>query len=655
MPRNDITPIGDGSVGIDSSITDTSAKQIQEAVSEQNLKWQLGVNSSMKGIYNAVLSMVSRWSAADKINLIVAYGDPSRISKTPSDDELNQALATILISRMRKEDLKKILGEQESQAKNLLRDVRNIETSTTNKNKRYFSLKDLNNVYNRTGKMSANDKQLLKGLKRDFNIDIPRIYRKEALPNLRKELTSLLSGYNKMEIAKIANRLGISFEDGIAEKNLITQIINKVNLYAALLLGRQRGIRNIGMSQEELDGIEDLLSYTSFAWLTGKPVLSTFDFAQKRIAAKNAKKIMAANKKNLRERLSVTKGSKIDRNGNRKPKFFSFRSKARTESARGLGRMIFSSSLLSNLTDDDFVSIAERMGIPDIDKMNIDQIKSEVYMMVGSEEEGIKSSLTDLIALSAKPASGIKFISKRRQKKKNEIIERIKQQRAAGFLKNIIKDSAAASQEYSDKIPVVSINESGKISSEAILKAVPVINVGDIHAGRIQSRKEADEAKNALNLGTNTKYKKLEPYLNSLLLNVNTRHFGRRRNGKFLFDVNDKNNKFPFSLDDLKTINDRGVALNNRNNETINSINNQTDILTQILNASKNTNNTINATIPSQFGLLGKTLTKFYNNFNAEENVPQSWYDLVKNKSNTPSDKQQKYYDSLKGKSNIKL
>ena len=37
--KNDITPVGDGSVGLDPSITDAAAQEINKAVSENNLKF----------------------------------------------------------------------------------------------------------------------------------------------------------------------------------------------------------------------------------------------------------------------------------------------------------------------------------------------------------------------------------------------------------------------------------------------------------------------------------------------------------------------------------------------------------------------------------------------------------------------------------------
>ena len=145
--KNDITPVGDGSVGLDPSITDAAAKEINKAVSENNLKWQLGRNSAIGGVYDSVLRMVQRWSAMDKINLISAYGDPSRISKSPSDDELNQALATILVAYLSKDDLKKIIGDQERISQTLSRDVKKTNAATNSKAKRYFNISNYRSQY----------------------------------------------------------------------------------------------------------------------------------------------------------------------------------------------------------------------------------------------------------------------------------------------------------------------------------------------------------------------------------------------------------------------------------------------------------------------------------------------------------------------------
>lgn len=556
--KNDITPVGDGSVGIDSSINDINAQQIQRAVSEQNLKWQIGQNSSIKGIYNATLMMVRRWSAADKINLISAYGDVTRLSKTPSEDELNQALTTILISSMRKEDLKKILGEQEAVANQLAKDVRKTNSTTTDKAKRYFRMGNINSYFNETGKNAANTKQLLKGINKTSKFKIDKVFRKNVLPKLRQEIISVLSGFTNKDLAQLAEKMNVDFEDGVADKILREQIANKVNLYVAVLLGKQKGISHIGLDPDELEAIEDLLNLTSFAWVTGNATIGPNELAEKKLMAMQAKKRLNAQLKFQKDRYKIF--SKRDTGKLKQKNYLINRNKPNVQ--RGIGRKIFDSSLFDDFTDEDYIKLAISLGL-NVDRP-LDDIKIDVQRIVGAEEQSINSSTNKLNKIEKKLQK--KPDSQKLIKQKQDAEYEVSTKKSASVLNRLLKERVSAAQEYSDQVPVVSINESGKISSEAILKAVPVVVVGSLNAGRLQSKEQAKEAKKEENILINSRTNSLRDIVNDTdtldLIRLGmiykdgkfNKYLNRLRDSDYIVEDKDKTNALGVSINPLSAI-----------------------------------------------------------------------------------------------------
>ena len=496
--KNDITPVGDGSVGLDPSITDAAAKEINKAVSENNLKWQLGRNSAIGGVYDSVLRMVQRWSAMDKINLISAYGDPSRISKSPSDDELNQALATILVAYLSKDDLKKIIGDQERISQTLSRDVKKTNAATNSKAKRYFNISNYRSQYSNAAQSAANDKQLIKGIKKGFKFSIDKIFRKEALPRLRKEIDSVLKGFTNQDLAELCVRMGIMFEDGTSAKLLRNQIINKINLYVSILLGKAKGVSHIGLTPDELSAIEDVLNLTSFAWITGSSAIGPNVLGEKKKIAMNAKKRFEAQVSLLRDRSKATRKRKNSKY---------------SKISRGIGRAMMNTDLL-NISDGEYENLALSLGI-DINNKTIDQIKAEVQLLIGSEERDILKRQEKLAKVQQKLKDSPD--SKRLRRKFQDLSENLKAREKSSTLNALLKEKNTLAQDYSDKIPVITLNESGKIASEAILKAVPVVVVGTTAGGRIQSKEEAAEARDNT-LFTN-KQKNLESFRAKLFAN----------------------------------------------------------------------------------------------------------------------------------------
>lgn len=482
MARNNITPIGDGSVGIDSSIKDTAAQQIQEAVSQQNLKWQLGQNSSIKGVFNATLQMVSNWSDPDKMNLISAYGDPTGISKHPTSEELNQALATILVSRLKKEDLKKIIGDEEVKNKQLLKDIRVTSAKTSARNRSYFRMSNINSSGLVDDTNIRTSKKLLQNIKRKgFTFSADKWVKKDALPKLRKSLFKLLKAFDRRRIAEIAVGMGIDFYDGESIKDVSTKIINKINLYVAVLLGKAKGVSHLGLDPNEMETIEEVLSMTEFAWVVGNTTLTPIDIGKKRRLAMEAKNRMIAEREKLKDRLKIDK--KIKRNKHGRPKLKIFNKIARQ--SREAGEVAKQIPELNELLSDPekVKDLARGFGIPFDETTDLKDIANQVLTYIGADFTSYQR------AMKKAKTSRFKSVRKRAEEEAKNI-------RANSTMGALLKQKRDLQQEYSDKIPVITLNSSGKIASEAILKAVPVVIAGYTGGGgRLQSSEEAAAAR----------------------------------------------------------------------------------------------------------------------------------------------------------------
>jgi hypothetical protein len=113
MPNT--TPLnGDPTSGIgrDQAVTSQLGKQIQGAVSRANLESRVKTNESIKGLYENVQKMVSRWSIEDKMNVIRAYGNTENLKKNSSEADINNETTLTLISNIDKDELKKIVQSE---------------------------------------------------------------------------------------------------------------------------------------------------------------------------------------------------------------------------------------------------------------------------------------------------------------------------------------------------------------------------------------------------------------------------------------------------------------------------------------------------------------------------------------------------------------
>lgn len=445
----------EGAVGVDSSVSSQQAKEIQQQISRNNLRYQLTINSKLKDVFELTQKMVSKWSKEDKINLLQGYQVDREVSKKPSDAELNDLVTEVLIANLDKNELKSLVSQQKAVSDKLLPKVRTANAKAANINRKRFGLSSFNEIYDRSKNISK-DSTLMKSIKstdRSFKADKGV---KNALPGLRKELTKLLSGYTDMMLIETALSMGIDFPQGTKPKDIIKMIINKVNMYVLMVTGKSKGGLTTGVSFSDIDAIEQLLQMTSASWVTGRPGLTNPEIMAKKKQAENARKEMAARIKENKQQQKAKGRYKRKLSWNKAAYDIDDRIEA--------------------LSKQDIESLAQEAGIKiDMsDPASVDDAKKQLTAILS--EETITENKYKQKAEAA--ASSGKF------KKEKKMLGLA----GPGRLTKAVAELGKTDQDMlSDGLPLVRFNDAGNLISESILSAVPVFLVGtSSKLGKIQ-------------------------------------------------------------------------------------------------------------------------------------------------------------------------
>lgn len=280
-----------GSVGVDDEYSSYAAAEVGLSVSRQEYQRGIRENASIKGVYQAVISYLSKLSDQDIAARLNEYGDAKYLGKSFNRATAIDQLAESMIVRLSKKDLMQIMGTVDTENKrfitNTLKD-RNSKTSA-------FSIGSLQSYADEIGDANISKrkgrKQLREMLSRETSkyAGVEGIFNKRhGLPKLYKEVLLLYRNARPDELAETALGIGISFDDGIEEKELVSRIANKVCLYAAMILGKTKIVAAIG--GEQVQNIKRILQFTTFAYVAGLQRMSPDQIMQERMAMEVARR-----------------------------------------------------------------------------------------------------------------------------------------------------------------------------------------------------------------------------------------------------------------------------------------------------------------------------------------------------------------------------
>lgn len=370
MPVKKVNPVAKvGSVGVDDEYQSYDAVDIALAVSRQNYRSELKSKSQIRGLYEAVVTYLSKLSNEDIAARLEQYGDAKYIKMRRngsfSRSQAIDQLAESMIIRLSKRDLEKIVRTAETENKQIMSDLERDRKKKLSA----FTLLSLQSYSEELGdadlskrKGTKQFKKMLKAQDAEYKPITDIFNRKHGMGKLYKELVNVLKYMTPIDLQQTALSVGVTFEDGIKANSLISRIANKCCMYAALLMGKTKLVMAIGGDQAT--AIEDLFLYTSFAYLNSRSrSISRKDIEEK--------------KKNIKLR---QKELKIKQKARKR--------KAHTEDWAALSRGIKAEGV------DDVGAILAKLGttLNNIKHRNANAMQSEVFNMTDAERNAVRTT-----------------------------------------------------------------------------------------------------------------------------------------------------------------------------------------------------------------------------------------------------------------------
>jgi hypothetical protein len=287
--RNNTTSIGMGGAPRLTSrgFNDMTARAISTEVARANYRKSFRSNFKVAELRNYVFKMVSSWSKEDKMAILAQYGDVKNVMRMGGRN-INEQLTETLIIRLKEEDIQVLLRDIKSDELGLARKVRGIRNSQK-KMASSFSTRNFEDIYN-VARDTRNNRGIERAIRQyDNSFRIPRRVLRE-FPTLRRELAQVIPEiYDRVEMAGLAHRMSIEFNDGISQRDLVTRIINKTLLYVSLIMGRTRMSYSSAILQPE--PYRELLQYTTYSWVAGSSGMGRDGITTLRQEALNARRM----------------------------------------------------------------------------------------------------------------------------------------------------------------------------------------------------------------------------------------------------------------------------------------------------------------------------------------------------------------------------
>lgn len=370
MPVKKVNPVAKvGGVGIDDEYQSYDAVDIALAVSRQNYRAELKSKSQIRGLYEAVVTYLSKLSDEDIAARLEQYGDAEYIKMRRngsfSRSQAIDQLAESMIIRLSKRDLEKIVRTAETENKQIMSDLERDRKKKLGS----FTLLSLQSYSEELGdadiskrKGAKQFKKMLKAQDAEYKPITDIFNRKHGMGKLYKELVNILKYMTPIDLQQTALSVGVTFEDGIKANSLISRIANKCCMYAALLMGKTKLVMAIGGDQAT--AIEDLFLYTSFAYLNPR-------------SRSLARKDIDEKKKNIKLR---QKELKIKQKARKR--------KAHTEDWVALSRDIKAEGV------DDVGAILAKLGttLNNVRHRNANTMQSEVFNMTDAERNAVRTT-----------------------------------------------------------------------------------------------------------------------------------------------------------------------------------------------------------------------------------------------------------------------
>lgn len=439
----------------------SAAKSISTSISRRNFIVGQRNSPKVKELHDAVYRMVSGWLTEDKIRIIEEYGDAGNLPKKITEDSINEVCTETLIVHLPQDDVERLLYDIKIDEDNLnngisdaiksARDSREsavtswtriaIRQASNERNKNNSMFEDMNKLSD--GHSNAAMMRGIRSLDRSFRLPAP--FRRELRP-LRRELRYVLENcFTNVELSRIAFKMDIEIYAG-RNKYVINDIIDKTILYVSLILGRSRREMFLAGSIRDTAPYDELLSYTSYAWVTGKPGNSDEDFIQKRRLAMEARRQVQIMTRIRRRRAKRDSQEFRDVSGG----------------ARSVDEIASNDTgILRDMSYDDLLMLAGKFGVRVKKRQTIAQLKFELYRAIADNQREINR------------IQGSRRYNRSSGNRRLELDSEINVRSALNKI-----DENSSQNGDSSNLPIVTFDKSGKRIELEIPKAVPVYIVG---------------------------------------------------------------------------------------------------------------------------------------------------------------------------------
>jgi hypothetical protein len=397
-----------------------------------------------------MLQLAKSWTLYDKINTISQFGDATYLPKNQKDRKesiIDEQFAKTLITRLDPQKLNELMKDVIAEEKQLVKIVDNYQKAKK-QSQTSFNAKSFEGIYD-SAKDFIKTKDIIRARKAyDKSYSVPK-YLERQYGKLRTEvLRTLKELYNKMEILGLADRIGVQVPEDFKEVELRLRIANKIVLFVDLLMGKSKGINMAGVITN-IEAYNEVLMYTSYAYLTGKPGLTPQEVS---LIQKNAKMAKEMQKENLKAKKSA----------NVLMGYFSMRSSRNAKlvgNATTLKKGDIDTGILADKTLEELIEIAARYNVDIRDGGRIRRI------------EDIKKELYRKIALYADSERRLQNKIDR-DRRKGLMTDPKYLQRLEAIKK--MKIGTPTTETKGKDIPYVNFSKSGNLQDKDILRAVPV-------------------------------------------------------------------------------------------------------------------------------------------------------------------------------------
>lgn len=270
------------------NFNDPTARMISSKIARENLNNSIS-DEKLNAFRETVYKMCYTWEKEELVRIISEYGDSSYLkSSNPSKKELARVCTESLIVHLSQSDLQQLISDINIKERKLKGAVKSAQRSRDKLAKSFFNantIRDYGKVPAKTNKEKSDQKKNYRQAL--ISTKVPRNIRSQ-FKKLRRELNEVLTEcFNRFQLYSTAQAMGIE-TTARKDSEVIRDIIDKTILYVAVLTGSRATLDMAGAIGDPTP-YNDLLLYTSYSYLTGKPGLDPSAWKALRENAKKAK------------------------------------------------------------------------------------------------------------------------------------------------------------------------------------------------------------------------------------------------------------------------------------------------------------------------------------------------------------------------------